>query len=100
MWSRGFSAGCCMSVESLSSTSLKRLEMALKRPYLGTVAENLSSVMRVGLCYEVNGGVFFSPRMELRRAFPAGNLKTSVWISFQPKSSCSVREEGEEEGKR
>ena len=33
--------------------------MALKRPYLGTVAENLSSVMRVGLCYEVNGGVFF-----------------------------------------
>ena len=54
--------------------------------------------MRVGLCYEVNGGVFFSPRMELRRAFPAGNLKTSVWISFQPKSSCSLRERGKGEG--
>ena len=28
--------------------------------------------------------------MELSRAFEEGNLKTSVWINFQPKSSCSV----------
>ena len=75
MWSGGFSAGCCTSVESLSSTSLKWLETALKRPCLGTVAENLSSVMCVGLCYEVNGGVFFLTEDGAKKGLPCWEPK-------------------------
>ena len=40
-----------MSVERFLGASSKRLETAEKS--LALVAENLSSIMRVGLCYEV-----------------------------------------------
>ena len=88
-----------MSVESLSSTSLKRLEMALKRPYLGTVAENLSSVMRVGLCYEVNGGVFFLTEDGAKKGLPCWEPKDVSVDQFPAKVILLCEGEGEEEGK-